>query len=210
MLKEKYLPHRAKYLQFSAMQFRSRTDGSHYPIAPKAGSTEANLQSIRSQKPAWRRMVSRKRVATLKTLENPLLWANFLKKYEKLNPEFDFENEVDRQLEPEEAVNQLRKKHPRFQTGDSTTDDFKAEFREDLENRGISNEKVQNLIAKDERPLSEEEIAEVAGALNTRSDLAVTVDRHIKAPLTEDVRKWARHPEKYDIKTVDDVEKDKK
>lgn len=188
------------------MQFRSRTDGSHYPIGPKSGSTETNLQSVRSQKTVWTRTVSRKRLATLKTLENPLLWANFLKKYEKLNPEFDFENEVDRQLEPEEALNQIKKKHSHFDTGESTKDnDFKAEFREDLENRGISSEKVQNLIAKDERPLSEEEIAEVAGALNTRSDHALTVDRHLKAPMTEDVRKWAKHPERYDIKTVDDV-----
>jgi hypothetical protein len=208
MLKEKYLLHRDKSMQFSGMQFRSRTDGSNYPIAPKSGSGETNLQSVRSQKAAWGRTISRKRIATLKTLENPLLWANFLKKYEKLNPEFDFENEVDRQLEPEEALNQIKKKHPRFDAGESTRDgDFKAEFREDLESRGISNEKVQNLIAKDERPLSEEEIAEVAGALNTRSDHAVTVDRHLKAPITEDVRNWAKHPERYDIKTVDNVDR---
>lgn len=184
------------------MQFRSRKDGDHYPINAK--SKERNLESIRTQKAGWGRILARKRLAALKTLENPLLWSNFLKKYEKLNPEFDFENEVDRQLEPEEAIHEIKKRHPDFDAGDGSDTDYKAEFREDLENKGITNEKVQNLIVKDDNPLSEEELAEVAGALNTRSEHAVEVDRGIKAPLTEDVRKWSRRPDRYDIKTVDD------
>jgi hypothetical protein len=82
--------------------------------------------------------------------------------------------------------------------------DHKAAFREDLEERGIDNIKVQNLIATDPEPLSEQEIEEVVGSLQTRSDHAVQVDKALKAPLTKDVRKWAKYPERLDIKTVDD------
>lgn len=184
------------------MHFRSRRDGSHFPMRPKAST---DMSQLRAQGKHWNRTIAKSRLATLKTLENPLLWSNFKKKYEALNPDFDLDSFTDRTLEPEEALKELMLKHPGFVATDKPNEiDFKAEFRQDLEDRGITNEKVQNLIAKADDPLTEDEIAEVAGALNTRSDHAVEVDKALKAPLTEDVRKWAKNPTRFDIKSVDD------
>lgn len=187
---------------FLRMQFRSRSDGSHFPVSPR---TTMNLDNVRSQKGAWQRAVNKKQLSSLRTLENPLLWSNFLKKYEKLNPAFDFENEVDRTLEVDEALNEIREKHPDFLMSEEPEEfDHKAAFREDLEERGISNAKVQNLIVKQDNPLSEDELAEVAGALNTRSEHAVITDKALRAPITNDVRRWSRSPNRLDVKTVDD------
>jgi hypothetical protein len=183
------------------MSFRSKPDGSHFPLKPAKG---ISLDRASSSTSAWNRTVTKAQLHRLKTLENPLLWNNFLKTYQKLNPDFDFDAHVDRTLEVEEALNQLQERHPEFKVSDKSVEiDFKAEFREDLEERGIDNTKVQNLIAKAEKPLSEEEIAEVAGALHTRTDHAVKTDKALKAPLTEDPRKWSKHPNRLDIKTVD-------
>src|SRR5262245_9979664 len=174
------------------MSFRSKKDGSHYPLRPTRGITSNGVSRTRA---AWDRTVAKAHLARLKTLENPLLWSNFLKTYEKLNPDFDFEAHVDRTLEVDEALREIQKRHPDFKTSDeSAALDYKAEFREDLEERGIDNAKVQNLIAKAEDPLTEEEIAEVAGALHTRTEHAVMVDKKLKAPLTEDPRAWAKQP----------------
>jgi len=144
----------------------------------------------------------------LKTLQNPLLFANFVKKLDRLNPGKDIDIEIiDRSLEVEEAENDIKSKHPDIVVEEPKEVNYKAAFREDLEERGIDNLKVQNLIASDPEPLSEHEIEEVAGALNTRSDHAVKTDKALKAPLTKDVRKWSKHPERFDIKTVDDISK---
>src|SRR2546422_9865758 len=155
------------------MQFRSHSDGSSFPITPRKSM---DLSSVRAQKGTWTRTITKKHLSKLRTLENPLLWSNFLKNYEPLNQDFDFENEVDRTLEPEEALNEIKKRHPHFDAGDKEKgSQYRAAFREDLENRGIDNTKVQNLIVQDLNPLTEEEISKVAGALPTRSAHAVIV-----------------------------------
>jgi hypothetical protein len=139
-------------------------------------------------------------------LENEMIFKNFVKRLDKLNPGEKIDVElIDRKLEWSEALNELKKKHPHYiveQVGDT----HMREWKEDLENRGIGNEKVKNLVAQAEPPLSEREIEEVAGALNTRSDHAVKVDKALKAELTKDVRKWAKNPNELDIKTVDEKE----
>ena len=112
------------------MQFRSRRDGSAFPISPR---NITNLDSVRSQKGGWQRALSKKHLSSLRTLENPMLWSNFLKKYENLNPAFDFENEIDRTLEVDEALNEIKEKHPDFVTSEEPEEiNHKAEFREDL------------------------------------------------------------------------------
>lgn len=180
------------------MTFRSRSDGSHHPITPKK---TVIMPDLSRHSKAWDRLRVK---GSKKTLENPLLFSNFVNKLERLNPDTEFDIEwIDRSLEPEEAQNDLKKKHPELNVQEQK-DTHKAEFREDLESRGIDNEKVQNLIAEADSPLSEDEIAGVAGALHTRSDHALEVDKAMKAPLTKDVRKWSKDPNRLDIRTVDD------
>ncbi|MGH9877539.1 MAG: hypothetical protein ACRD5H_07860 [Nitrososphaerales archaeon] len=72
-----------------------------------------------------------------------------------------------------------------------------------MENRGIDNEKVQSFIAKAEDPLSEDEIAEGSGSVNTRNDDGIKT-KSLKARLTKDVRKWAKNPNGLDVKRVED------
>lgn len=180
------------------MTFRSRSDGSHHPITPRK---IVIMPDLARQSKAWDKLRVK---GSKKTLQNPLLFSNFVNKLERLNPDTEFDVEwIDRSLEPDEALNDLKRKHPEINIQEQK-DTNRAEFREDLENRGIDNEKVQNLIAEADEPLSEEEIAGVAGALHTRSEHAVLVDKSLKAPLTKDVRKWSKNPNRLDVRTVDD------
>jgi hypothetical protein len=139
-------------------------------------------------------------------LENEMIFKNFVKRLEKLNPNEKIDLElIDRKLEWEEALIDLHKKHPQIVV-EEVKEAHMKEWKEDLENRGIGNEKVKNLVAQSEPPLSEREIEEVAGALNTRSDHAVKVDKGLQAKVTKDVRKWAKKPNELDISTVDEKE----
>ena len=108
-----------------------------------------------------RRVITRKERARLATFENPLLWSNFVKKLSKLNPDFDFGQLVDRTLEPEEAIMDLKKKYPDLDIG-LKEQDKSAGFREFLDDFGITNAKVQNMTAMDPNPLSEQEIAQLS------------------------------------------------
>jgi hypothetical protein len=135
-----------------------------------------------------------------------MIFKNFVKHLEKLNPGEQIDVEIiDRKLEWEEALNDLKKKYPHIVI-EEVKDTHMKEWREDMESRGIENKKVQNLVAQAEPPLSEHELAEVSGALNTRSDHAVKVDKALKAEVTKDIRKWAKNPNELDIKTVDSKE----
>jgi hypothetical protein len=177
-------------------------DGRVFPTGNK--KTVVEMSTVRSGGRNFNRLVASK--AGKKNLENEMIFKNFVKHLEKLNPNKDIDAEIiDRTLEWEEALNDIKGKHPHIIT-EEVKETHMTEFREDLDRRGIGNETVQNLIAQADKPLSEKEIEEVAGALNTRPEHALKIDKSMKAELTKDVRKWAKHPNELDIKTVDEKE----
>lgn len=186
------------------VEFRKRhDDGRAFPVGKKA--TTIAMGQVRRAKSNFNRLVAA-RLGGKKYLQSEMVFQNFIKYLERLNPDTEIDPEIiNRSLDWEEALNDIKSKHPHIII-EKVKDTRMAEFREDLENRGIDNEKVQNLVVAAPEPLSEDEIAEVAGALHTRSDHAVKVDKALKAELTKDVRKWARHSNHFDIRTVDDKE----
>lgn len=159
------------------------------------------FQSLQRQEPARKRLITRAERSRLATLENPLLWSNFKKKLEKLNPDFDLEV-VDRSLEPEEVLLDLKRKYPELDIG--LKDREQAEgFREFLDEMGITNIKLQNMIAMEDNPLSEQELAQLSYILNMRSEQSIRTDKALKAPIAKDVRQWIAQPNRVDIPTVD-------
>ena len=188
----------------SIMRFGRRKDGRFYPKdnSRMQGATDHVSGKTYGQVHPQKRVITRKERARLSTLENPLLWSNFVKKLGKLNPDFDFEQLVDRTLEPEEAMMDMKKKYPHLDIG-LREQDKSAGFREFLDDFGISNTKVQNMIAMDPNPFSEQELAQLSYLLNNRPEHSQQVDKALKAPIARDIRQWINHPNRVDIKTVD-------
>jgi hypothetical protein len=151
--------------------------------------------------------ISRARKAELRTLENALLYRNFVNKLKKLNEDFD-EDLIDKTLEVEEALFDLKKKHPELNIGLKAADKS-AGFGDFLDEMGIANERIQNLVALEDNPLSEEELGQLSYVLNMRSEHAKKTDKALKAPVTKDLRKWTKNPEKVDIAGVDTPSKER-
>jgi hypothetical protein len=181
------------------MQFRSRKDGKHYPVGGKGVSRQTFARV--SGQDRRRHSISKERRAMLKTLENPLLYHNFKKRLEKLNPDLDVESLIDSTLEPEEALFDIKRKHPEVNIGlKAGAEDG---FREFLDEFGITNEKVQNLVAMQPNPLSDDELAQLSYILNNRPAQSIRTDNALKAPVTKDLRKWIKHPNRTDLQGVD-------
>jgi hypothetical protein len=138
------------------------------------------------------------------TLENPLLYKKFLVTVEKLNPDLDIDPEViDRTMEYDEALNFLKEIYPNLRIDKKSKSELE-QFREYLDEKGIDERKVQNLIIQDDKqPFTEDDLNEVSYALHGRPEHAVRVDRAMKAPLTKDVRKWAKKPNRLDLGGID-------
>ena len=139
------------------------------------------------------------------TLENPLLYRNFLKVLERNNPEIEIDpDDIDRTLEYDEAFNELKEIYPGLQMTGKAKSELQ-QFRDYLnEDFGIDERKVQNLIIQDEnKPFSEDDLAGVGYALHGRSDNAILTDRAKKATVTRDVRKWASKPNRLDLGGID-------
>jgi hypothetical protein len=93
-----------------------------------------------------KRNLSEKRRSVLKTLQNPLLFFNFVRKLNVLNPEPIDEELINRDLEPQEALNDLKKKYPNLIVYKEEERDFIQEFRNYLESIGIDSPKIQDLV----------------------------------------------------------------
>ena len=135
------------------------------------------------------------------TLENPLLYSNFLKVLDRINPDIEIDpDDIDRTLEYDEAFNELKEIYPGLQISSNERSGLQ-QFRGYLNNDfGIDERKVQNLIIQDpKQPFSEDDLAGVGYALHGRSDNAILTDRARKAPVTRDVRKWASKPNRLDL-----------
>jgi hypothetical protein len=139
------------------------------------------------------------------SLENPLLYRNFLKVLERNNPDIEVDpDDIDRMLEYDEAFNELKEIYPGLRMTGKDKSELQ-QFRDYLnEEFGMDERKVQNLIIQDpKQPISEDELAGVGYALHGRSDNAILTDRAKKAPVTRDVRNWASKPNRLDLGGID-------
>lgn len=123
------------------------------------------VQDIVSIKP--KRKVSEKRLSVLKTLENPLLYYNFVRKMDELNPGIFDEQLIDRKLEPDEALKDLKRKHPDLHIYEPKELNFQQDVRDYLSNLGIDIANVQDLVIArmdSENPFTEDELMSFAHA----------------------------------------------
>jgi hypothetical protein len=141
-----------------------------------------------------------------RTLENPLLYRNFLKTIERNNPDIDIDPDtIDRTLEPDEDLNELKSFYPGLKLSGKDKSEME-QFRDYLnEDFGIDERRIQNLIIADpKQPFTNDELAGISGAIHTRSDHAVSVDKGKKAKtITRDTRRWSRSPNRLDIQGID-------
>ena len=141
-----------------------------------------------------------------RSLENPLLYRQFLTYVSKANPDVDIDPEViDRTLEYDEAFAALRKIYPNLQMTHKAHSEL-DHFREYLAEYGIDNKRVQNLIIQDDKPFSEDELAQLSYVLNNRPARAVAIDRALHAKVTRDLRKWMKNPNRLDLLGIDSKE----
>ena len=160
------------------MEIRSKPDGKKYPVGGGGSSGSSSsavsvsdmnrMQGMESKRRSSIRIFTRKEKAKMRTLENPLLYHNFKAKLEKLNPGKDIEQLISRSLEPEEALLDIKRRYPDVDIGLQGTDDKGAEFRQFLDDFGIDNIRIQNLIALDPVPFTDQELAQISYALSGR------------------------------------------
>lgn len=96
-----------------------------------------------------------------------MLYMNFIRKLRELNTEGIDEQLINHDLEPEEALNDLKKRYPHLQVFEEELRDFKEEFREYLATIGIDSPNIQDLVIariESDNPFSEEELKAFAHA----------------------------------------------
>jgi hypothetical protein len=130
----------------------------------KFKGTGSSMQAQKDKK--QKRRLSAKQLSRLKTLENEMLYLAFKSKLEQLNPDSDIEHLIDRTLEPEEALHYIKKGHPEVRIYEYREQTFEDQFREYLENLGITNLANQDLIISraDTEPFTEDELKAFAAA----------------------------------------------
>lgn len=98
-----------------------------------------------------------------------MLYFNFLAKLERLNPDRDIEQLVNRDLEPEEALKDLGKRYPDLQIFQQGELNIEAEFREYLNGIGITNKDNQALIISrmENEPFSEDQLTAFSETLQS-------------------------------------------
>lgn len=131
----------------------------------------------------------------------------------KLNPDLDIESVLDPKLEYEENLRAVKKKYPQAvvkeseqeRDDDEDTSEQMQTFRTALsDDYGISNKKLQSMIASTDPPLSTEEFGSIQFLVGGgRSLRAVAIDQAKQARDANDARDWAGHFNRSDIKTLD-------
>jgi hypothetical protein len=136
----------------------------------KQGEFTFDSHTASSSKPQnkKKRNISEKHRSHLRTLQNPVLYLNFMRKLKALNPEGIDEQLIDRNLEPQEALNDLKKKYPNLILYKYEEErDIFEEFRGYLDELGIDNPKVQELVVarmESADPFTDEELKAFAKA----------------------------------------------
>lgn len=126
-----------------------------------SNEVHAHQDGPQSQPFKQRRKLSEKQRNTMRTLRVEMLYLNFKHKLEKLNPDKDIDSLINRDLEVEEALNDIKRKNPDIQICEPTEFDYLKEFRNYLDSLGIDNPKVQDLVIarmESDNPFSEEEL----------------------------------------------------
>jgi hypothetical protein len=113
----------------------------------KGGHYTFDKASIPAPKTRRTRRLTREERIRLGTLDNEMLYRNFVKKLEHLNPERDIDDQlIDRTLIPGEALVQLKRHEPDLVIYKSREPNFRQEMHDWLYQKGISNRKQQDLI----------------------------------------------------------------
>lgn len=149
--------------------------------------------------------MSRKQTSKRQTLENPLLYRNFIKEVHNIDPSFD-EQIIDRQLTPEEAWRELHERHhleAKAGRKESTVD----EMRDVLYNMGIRHPRLQNFIIKEinsgDSEIGEGHLLQTAYELSQRPLTNVKRDIGRKAKPCKNLQQWLKASNKCDINAVD-------
>jgi hypothetical protein len=143
---------------------------------------QAHANQIASRTSKKKRVLSKERLTKLRTLENPLFYHPLVKKLKSLNADGRFDPQMlDTTLEPGEALADLKKNHPEITVYNEGEElDPEAEFRHYLEEKGIENKKVQDLVIaqmEGDEPFSEAEILAFASGLESIREKQVTNEK---------------------------------
>lgn len=136
------------------------------------------------------------------TLRNPLLFRSFLKQAQAADPDFDPEL-IDRNLEPEEAKSELRRKHGIVMARKADAFNPMAEFRNSLFDMGIKHPRAQNFVMRQEKPAKQDDLDLLAYVFSNRPHKNWKMDIKRKAKPARTVAQYARNPNRYDIAGVD-------
>lgn len=139
--------------------------------------------------------MSRKR-----TLQNPLLYSNFLKAVKKADPDFDTEI-IDRTLEPDEAANILKKKYG----VNLHKEEFNPtkEYRNNLYEMGIKHPRMQNFVMRQMTTPSQDALDMLAYVMGNRPEKNIKRDIGRNAKRAKTVRQYAGSPNRFDVVGVD-------
>ena len=140
-----------------------------------------------------------------RSLENPLLYARFIRAIRENNPDLEIDPEyIDRQLEYDEAFAVLQGVYPGIRLSRHTHNELE-EYRDYLcDAFAVCEKSVQNAIIQDlNQPFTELDLQSISGALNTRSERGLKLDKARKAPITKDIRKYSKYPNRLDFRGVD-------
>lgn len=133
-----------------------------------------------------------------RTLENPMLYSNFVKKVMGSDPDFDVQL-IDRTLAPDEALGDLQKKrHLR----DTSQLNPMREYRNSLFDSGIKHPRMQNFVMRQDK-VEQDDLDMLAYVMGVRPHRNVKMDIARKAKTAKSVRQYARNPNRYDVPGVD-------
>jgi len=133
-----------------------------------------------------------------RTLENPLIYSNFVRQVLGEDPEFDVQL-IDRTLEYDEAKSDLQRKgHLR---ASSTFNPIK-EYRSSLYDQGIKHPRMQNFVMRQDN-VSQDDLDLLAYVFDQRPHSNWKRDIGRKARTARSVRQYAKNPNRYDIPGVD-------
>ena len=137
-----------------------------------------------------------------RTLENPMLYSNFVKQIQRSDPDFDIDI-IDRTLEPDEALRELTGRHGLRTSRKSDEFDPMKEFRSNLFDTGIKHPRMQNFVMRQEKPPSNDDLDLLAYVMGARPHANIKRDIKRKARPARTVRQYAKNPNRYDVVGVD-------
>jgi hypothetical protein len=148
-----------------------------------------------------------KKKSNKRTLENPLLYKKFLNAIEKNNPDLEFDPAyIDRTLEYDEAFGVLQGVYPGIKLSTKSHEELDY-YRDYLcDSYSLCDKRLQDYIINElDKPFTDDELGQISYALFGRSEKAIALDKKRKAPITTDIRKYAKNPNRLDLKGLDNV-----